>query len=125
MVFGLPDIQGWIDNIHVILTQNGSDNGIVPSCGDAEVSGPLDEKEFWSLRLLRLCDVVEQLKHMECRLVLGVVRAAKSKLISRWRTIDAALTEEGNPNPDPTFYFIFWSGEVGVRLIFDRQFAVS
>jgi dynein heavy chain, axonemal len=64
--------------------------------GGEDDLGPDAEIDFWKGRMGKLNSVMEQLKLRECRLVIGVVHASKSKLVKRWKHVDAALTDALN-----------------------------
>ena len=53
-------------------------------------AGPLSELERWRRRQRLLASITEQLKGKECKAVIGVLITAKSRLLKKWKTIDAA-----------------------------------
>ena len=55
---------------------------------DGEEPGPDTELEYWRTRMSNFNSITEQLKSRECKLVLGVCAAAKSKAYARWRSLD-------------------------------------
>eukprot|EP00002_Diphylleia_rotans_P021973 TRINITY_DN428_c1_g1_i1.p1 TRINITY_DN428_c1_g1~~TRINITY_DN428_c1_g1_i1.p1 ORF type:complete len:4548 (+),score=958.95 TRINITY_DN428_c1_g1_i1:229-13872(+) len=67
-------------------------------------SGPNSELEFWKARLAKLNSVAEQLKGKECKVVLGVCMAAKSKLLRRWKLLDNQITDATNEAKDNVKY---------------------
>ena len=53
-------------------------------------AGPLSELERWRRRQRLLASITEQLKGKEAKAVIGVLITAKSRLLKKWKTIDAA-----------------------------------
>ena len=53
-------------------------------------AGPLSELERWRRRQRLLASITEQLKGKECKAVIGVLITAKSRLLKKWKTMDAA-----------------------------------
>jgi len=53
-------------------------------------AGPLSELERWRRRQRLLTNITEQLKGKECKAVIGVLITAKSRLLKKWKQIDAA-----------------------------------
>ncbi|XP_052807484.1 dynein axonemal heavy chain 5-like isoform X7 [Mya arenaria] len=63
-------------------------------------AGPLSELERWRRRQRLLTNITEQLKGKECKAVIGVLITAKSRLLKKWKTIDAAITDGMNDTKD-------------------------
>ncbi len=55
---------------------------------DGEEPGPDTELEYWRTRMSNFNSITEHLKTKECKLVLGVCAAAKSKGYARWKSLD-------------------------------------
>ncbi|GBG77441.1 hypothetical protein CBR_g23890 [Chara braunii] len=66
--------------------------------------GPDTELEFWRRRLAKLNSITEQLKSKECKLVLGVTQAARSKAYRSWKQIDLRVTDAANEAKDNVKY---------------------
>ena len=66
--------------------------------------GPNSELEYWRSRMSKFNSVTEQLKSRECRMVLGVLSAAKSNGLKRWRTLDNSITDAANEAKDNVKY---------------------
>ena len=52
-------------------------------------SGPMSELERWRRRQRMLANIMEQLKGKECKTVIGVLITSKSKVLKKWKAIDA------------------------------------
>ena len=52
-------------------------------------SGPLSMLSEWRRRLKLIQSITEQLKSKECKAVIAVLIAAKSKVLKNWKVIDA------------------------------------
>ena len=52
-------------------------------------AGPLSELERWRRRQRLLTSITEQLKSKECKAVIGVLITAKSRLLKKWKNVDA------------------------------------
>lgn len=52
-------------------------------------AGPLSELEKWKRRQKLLTSVTDQLKSKECKGVIAILITAKSKVLKRWKAIDA------------------------------------
>jgi dynein heavy chain len=72
--------------------------------GDNDDSGPAAELSWWRKRVAKLTGVVEQLKGKDVRLVLGLAAAGKSRLVKRWRSMDAQITDMLNEAKDNVKY---------------------
>jgi hypothetical protein len=55
---------------------------------DGEEPGPDTELEYWRVRMSNFNSITEQLKLPECRAVLAVTQAAKTRGNARWRSLD-------------------------------------
>jgi hypothetical protein len=102
-------LEGWIGELEIML---GPDIGMLASSpwhtsatSSSQGNGPLSELEHWAVRVARLSETLDELKRPECRIVLGVAIAAKSKkLVKRWKAIDQQLTEHANAARDNLKY---------------------
>lgn len=71
---------------------------------EADDAGPDTEIEFWRSRMTMFNSVTEQLKTKECKLVLGVCLAARSKSHRNWKAIDLRVTDAANEAKDNVKY---------------------
>ncbi|XP_068137634.1 dynein axonemal heavy chain 5-like isoform X2 [Hyperolius riggenbachi] len=65
---------------------------------------PLTELQRWHQRQKMLGLITEQLKGKECKSVIGVIIAAKSRLLKRWKAVDISITEASNGTKDRVKY---------------------
>lgn len=61
---------------------------VVACLQDGDEPGPDTELEYWRTRMSNFNSITEQLKTRECKLVLGICAAAKSKGSARWKSLD-------------------------------------
>ena len=71
---------------------------------ETDDAGPDTELEFWRNRMTQFNSVTEQLKSKECKLVLGVCLAARSKGHRTWKAIDLRVTDAANEAKDNVKY---------------------
>jgi dynein heavy chain len=83
-------LEEWCKQMEKLVTE--SDTGRKES----EDAGPNTELDYWKTRLSKFNSITEQLKTRECKSVLGVCTAAKSKILRRWKTLDNQITDSTN-----------------------------
>ncbi|XP_064629693.1 uncharacterized protein LOC135488785 isoform X2 [Lineus longissimus] len=91
-------VNEWIATIEPILSESGEDRSLDPN------AGPLSELDRWHRRQRLLTNITEQLKGKECKAVIGVLITAKSKLLKKWKAIDAGMTDAQNETKDKVKY---------------------
>ncbi|XP_033113255.1 dynein heavy chain 5, axonemal-like isoform X2 [Anneissia japonica] len=91
-------VTEWISTIDNALTDGGDERFMDPN------SGPLTELERWKRRQRMLSSIMEQLKGKECKTVIGVLISSKSKVIKKWKLIDASITDAANETKDKVKY---------------------
>lgn len=62
---------------------------MVFACRSDSYAGPLSELDRWKRRQKLLISVTDQLKGKECKSVIAVLITAKSKVLKKWKMIDA------------------------------------
>ncbi|EDO44668.1 predicted protein, partial [Nematostella vectensis] len=67
-------------------------------------AGPLSELDRWKRRQKVLTSVTDQLKGKECKAVIAVLITAKSKVLKRWKSMDASITDALNETKDKVRY---------------------
>ncbi|WAR07684.1 DYHG-like protein [Mya arenaria] len=87
-------VTEWMNTIEAVLTDTSDERFMDPN------AGPLSELERWRRRQRLLTNITEQLKGKECKAVIGVLITAKSRLLKKWKTIDAAITDGMNDTKD-------------------------
>ncbi|XP_022805941.1 dynein heavy chain 5, axonemal-like [Stylophora pistillata] len=67
---------------------------------EADDVGPKAELDHWKKRMAKFNSLLDQIKGTECKAVVGVLHAAKSKLLKTWRDIDSRITDYANEAKD-------------------------
>ncbi|NXI13328.1 DYH5 protein, partial [Irena cyanogastra] len=71
---------------------------------EADNLGPRAELDYWKKKLSKFHYLTEQLKSPDVKAVLGVLTAAKSKLLKKWRALDIRITDAANEAKDNVKY---------------------
>ncbi|KFU84710.1 Dynein heavy chain 8, axonemal, partial [Chaetura pelagica] len=71
---------------------------------EADDSGPLTEIEYWRSMSAKFNFIIEQIKGPECRAVINVLNAGRSKLRRMWQELDARITDAANESKDNVKY---------------------
>eukprot|EP00118_Oscarella_pearsei_P013119 m.101516 g.101516 ORF g.101516 m.101516 type:complete len:4701 (+) comp37133_c1_seq2:73-14175(+) len=67
---------------------------------EADDIGPRAELEHWKKRMAKFNSLLTHIKSQECRTVVGVLTAAKSKSLRIWKDLDARITDAANEAKD-------------------------
>ena len=65
-----------------------------------DVLGIETELEYWRMRMAKFNSITEQLKARDCKIVLGVLGAAKSRVLKKWKQLDNQITDANNEAKD-------------------------
>ncbi|OXB65796.1 hypothetical protein ASZ78_008863, partial [Callipepla squamata] len=71
---------------------------------ETDNSGPLTELEHWKCMSAKFNSIIEQIKGPECKTVLNILNAGRSKLLWVWRELDARITDAANESKDNVKY---------------------
>ncbi|XP_052708586.1 uncharacterized protein LOC128183562 isoform X10 [Crassostrea angulata] len=108
-------VTDWINTIETMLNDTSDERRVVfpeepptyrmsdPRFMDPN-AGPLSELERWRRRQRLLTSITEQLKSKECKAVIGVLITAKSRLLKKWKNVDAQITDAMNDTKDKVKY---------------------
>uniref|UniRef100_A0A803XWP5 Dynein axonemal heavy chain 5 n=1 Tax=Meleagris gallopavo TaxID=9103 RepID=A0A803XWP5_MELGA len=91
-------MKGWTKQIQRILAENDQLRK------EADNLGPRAELDYWKKRLCKFSYLMDQLKSPDVKAVLGVLTAAKSKLLKNWRVLDICITDAVNEAKDNVRY---------------------
>ncbi|XP_061445335.1 dynein axonemal heavy chain 5 isoform X5 [Rhineura floridana] len=88
----------WIKQIEQVIAENNQLRK------EADDLGPRAELDHWKKRLSKFNYLLDQLKTSDVKAVLGVLTAAKSKLLKSWRELDTRITDAANEAKDNVKY---------------------
>uniref|UniRef100_A0A8C4TXL7 Dynein axonemal heavy chain 5 n=1 Tax=Falco tinnunculus TaxID=100819 RepID=A0A8C4TXL7_FALTI len=91
-------MKGWTKQIEQVLAENDQLRK------EADDLGPRAELDYWKKKLSKFNYLMDQLKSPDVKAVLGVLTAAKSKLLKNWRALDIRITEAANEAKDNVKY---------------------
>ncbi|XP_051466218.1 dynein axonemal heavy chain 5 [Apus apus] len=91
-------VKGWTKQIEQVLAENDQLRK------EADDLGPRAELDYWRKKLSKFNYLTDQLKSPDVKAVLGVLTAAKSKLLKNWRVLDIRITAAANEAKDNTKY---------------------
>nr|WAW84836.1 axonemal dynein heavy chain C [Halisarca dujardinii] len=86
--------QKWCGEIEQILTESEQMRK------EADTVGPRAELEHWKKRLAKFDCLTKSVKSPECRTVVAVLVAAKSKVLKTWKELDSRITDCTNEAKD-------------------------
>ena len=88
----------WCEEIHQILTESEQMRQ------EADDVGPRAELDHWKKRLARFSSLTESLRSQECKSVVSLLIASKSKVLKVWRELDGRITDCTNEAKDNVKY---------------------
>ena len=87
-------VSTWYREIEQVLTESEQMRK------EADDVGPSAELDHWKRRMAKFNSLLEAIRSKECRIVVAVLLAAKSKLIKTWRELDQRITEVSSEAKD-------------------------
>ncbi|XP_055955514.1 dynein axonemal heavy chain 5 isoform X2 [Patella vulgata] len=84
----------WIKQIEQVLAESEQMRR------EADDIGPRAELDHWKKRMSKFNYLLDQIKGHDVKAVLGVLHAAKSKLIKTWQELDRRITDTANEAKD-------------------------
>ncbi|EDO35603.1 predicted protein [Nematostella vectensis] len=87
-------VSAWIKQIEQVLAESEQMRK------EADDVGPKAELDHWKKRMAKFNSLLDQIKGSDCKAVVGVLHAAKSKLLKTWRELDIRITDYANEAKD-------------------------
>jgi dynein heavy chain len=91
-------LSEWCKQIEVLLGE------VTAIREENDESGPAAELEYWKARMAKFNSITDQLRSRRCKIVLGVLKYAKSPSLLNWKTIDMKITDAANEAKDNVKY---------------------
>ena len=91
-------VKMWMKQIEVVLAESEQIRT------EADNIGPRAELEYWKKRTSKFNSLFDKIKEPHVKAALGVLQAAKSRLMPKWRGLDVKITESGNEARDNVKY---------------------
>ncbi|GCB63443.1 hypothetical protein scyTo_0004418 [Scyliorhinus torazame] len=88
----------WMKQIEQVLTESEQLQK------EADDIGPRAELEYWKCRLTRFNYLSQEIQRADVKTILGIITAAKSKLLKTWRELDKRITDVSNEAKDNVKY---------------------
>eukprot|EP01135_Chromosphaera_perkinsii_P010177 Nk52_evm43s2039 gene=Nk52_evmTU43s2039 len=71
---------------------------------EADDIGPNAELEHWKVRMAKFNSITDQFKSQKCKTVVGILHAAKSRVLKTWKELDNRITDAANEAKDNVKY---------------------
>jgi len=91
-------LGSWCQQIVKVLTESEQIRR------EADDTGPYSELAYWKQRMAKFNNLLEQIKSQRVRACVGVLQAAKSKSLNKWKEMDAKITDAANEARDNVKY---------------------
>ena len=91
-------LDEWCTGIEKVVSQSDA------SRRESDEAGPKSELDYWKNRMAQINSVSEQLKGHDCKLVVAVLSAAKSKGLKRWKFVENSITDANHEAKDNVKY---------------------
>lgn len=88
----------WMRQIEIVLAESEQIRR------EADNIGPRAELDYWKRRTSKFNYLLDQIKDQDVKNALGVLQAAKSRLILKWRELDTKITDSANEARDNVKY---------------------
>jgi hypothetical protein len=86
-------VEDWIETMEEVLREAAEER-------PGHLKGVSGEEEFWLERQSILAFVTDQLKSQACQGIVGVLVSSQSRVVKRWRCMDACITDASNECKD-------------------------
>ena len=91
-------VRVWMKQIELVLAESEQIRR------EADNIGPRAELDYWKKRTSKFNYLLDQVKEQEVKAALGVLQAAKSRLLIKWRELDTKITDSANEARDNVKY---------------------
>ena len=91
-------VRLWMKQIELVLAESEQIRR------EADNIGPRAELEYWKKRTSKFNYLLDQVKGHEVKAALGVLNAAKSRILLKWRELDIKITDSANEARDNVKY---------------------
>jgi dynein heavy chain len=91
-------VKIWMRQIEIVLAESEQIRR------EADNIGPRAELDYWKKRTSKFNYLLDQVKSHEVKAALGVLHAAKSRLLNKWRELDTKITDSANEARDNVKY---------------------
>jgi dynein heavy chain, axonemal len=91
-------VRDWMKAIELVICESEQVRS------EADNIGPRAELDFWKKRTSKFNYLLDQFKDQRVKSALGILQAAKSKIMIKWRDLDMKITEYGNEARDNVKY---------------------
>ena len=88
----------WMRQIEIVLAESEQIRR------EADNIGPRAELDYWKKRTSKFNYLLDQVKSHEVKAALGILQAAKSRLLVKWRELDIKITDSANEARDNVKY---------------------
>ena len=91
-------VRVWMKQIELVLAESEQIRR------EADNIGPRAELDYWKRRTSKFNYSLDQIKSNEVKAALGVLQAAKSRMLIKWRELDTKITDSANEARDNVKY---------------------
>ncbi|XP_016398775.1 dynein heavy chain 5, axonemal-like [Sinocyclocheilus rhinocerous] len=88
----------WAKQIEQVLTESERIRK------ESDDIGPSAELAHWKRRMITFSSLLDEIKDPYVKMIIGILNAAKSKTLSKWRELDASITVVANEAKDNVKY---------------------
>lgn len=93
-------VVGWGEMVEGLL----DDLPLDPQAVAQSTAGPSSELDYWKARASKLSSILEQLRSRECKVILAVLKTARSRVLRSWKAFENAVGDAANEAKDTVKY---------------------
>jgi dynein heavy chain, axonemal len=91
-------VRVWTKQIELVLAESEQIRR------EADNIGPRAELDYWKKRTSKFNYLLDQLKEQRVKAAIGVLQAAKSRMLAKWKELDMRITDSANEARDNVKY---------------------